>query len=59
MRHAQLARQIDAIECEYQLRSVRGRTVMAFADETRARTECNRRGLRLFRVERRETEIPA
>lgn len=54
-----LARQIDAIACEYQLRSARGRTVMAFADETRARTECNRRGLRLFRVERREIEIPA
>lgn len=51
------------MQTTYEIRSMRGNAVMAFDDETRARTERNQRSrrinapLRLFRVTRVEEEI--
>lgn len=57
MRTKAYARALSATAREYQLRSERGRIVMAFEDEARARAANQSRGLRLFVVERHETEI--
>ncbi len=59
MRAAQLQRALAHVGREYQLRSERGRVVMAFEDEARARAANQSRGLRLFVVERHEAEIAA